>query len=257
MTAWKIKYFVHLIFLFGICVNILAQRNTDEFLNAKPSTKLFSSKVPSRDSINDIQLPYCDHLYYPAKIPCDRYIFRPNGLVEYEDRCPGDYTLNGILGKYKYLTKNLVEITSDSIDIYRNFIDRIESTESKSGDLTFEILDYNQERIGKILTVYYTKRPTDFNNRKFLSLRNDDLNVLISKSILLQDITLEYFSNNERKLLYIPLKWFVKLEPKTYSIILRKNGYQIKKEKGKQLLYKWDYRSQEFRKFHKLVYKMD
>lgn len=191
------------------------------------------------------------------RISLPQILFRPNKRVEYENNCPECYTLNGILGFYDYIDHQTIEISSNSLSIYRKFIDRIETSPNEKSKLTFEVLDEESKSLGNVLTINYTISPTLFPRKRSISLQHDDLDLILNKNVKLNNISIEVFDKGKRKLYYIPLDWKLKPEAKTYSIILRKTGYRIVHKNGKTYLYQWDHRRQRFKKEDELMYTMD
>lgn len=239
--------------------NVSSQRSLNESINTSSSVKLFNDNVSLiYYSVNDMQFPFYDHQYYFNECPCLRYIFLSNKTIVFKDHCPGDYTITGILGNYEYKDSNFIEVFSDSLrSNYYIFIDRLQSRNNDESKLNFEILNENLEKVGNILTVYYTRRPTFLNKKKSISLKHDDLNIILNKKVKIEEICIEDYIGKERKVFYIPVKWKVKPKAITYSIILRKHGINIKFENNKIFFYQWKYESQNFEKVGELIYKMD
>ncbi len=235
--------------------NLYSQRTFEEFKNPRKSITIFKKNISKRDSLNDIQIPYYDHLYYLKNLPCYKYIFRPNNTVEYESSCPVCYTIGGEIGKFS-IKDNSIEVISDSLVIYHKFVDQISKKENIHQNLEFKIFDKDRSPIGKILTIYYTKTPTFLNKKKSISTRHDDISSLVGKSIFLNSITIEVYLGANRKVLSIPINEKIKFENYTYNIYLKNKGFIIKMIENRIFLYYWDHIKQRYEKKDELIYKL-
>lgn len=232
------------------------QSGTKEYITPKVSTVIFDQKVNARDANNDKTIPFYDHVYTSKTSPCSRYIFRPDWTVDFESSCAVCYTTRRKVGNYAYIDKNLIEINSDSIEVYHKFVDFINLESNNENQLKIEVFDPNGLLIGQVISVMYR-------SKYFLGVRGKkryasigDYNELINKNIFVEQLTLEVYFGKERKLFYIPINEEIFVNVGAYKIQLRKVGYRIQKVREKILLLKWNHSKQTFEKNDKLIYGM-
>lgn len=244
-----------LVFL-SFSFSLEAQYREDKLFRIENSIKIFEE-----DSvvIKDSYPLHREKKYYFKLYECQRYIFTADNKLVFESTCPGDYIIRLDLGNYNYSSDTQIELSVDTLgrkgyNLDRLFVDRIDTVRNSSTQLAFKVYDLDKTNLGKILTIYYKKRPFFFRETKTLFLRHDDLNELVGKKIYLESFTVETMKDYGRQVYYVPINQAIKIEPKMYEVFLRKNWGRIKKIKNKLWLFFWDHIKQEYSREDELIF---
>ncbi len=239
-----------------ISTSLFSQSYNEDIFRIKNSLKIFEKDSVVSQSNDPFQR---DKKYYFKLYDCQRYLFRDDGSVVFENACPGDYITRTLVGNYAYSSDTQIELTVDTLgnkgfNLERLFVDRIDIDTTQSMELAFKIYDLDKRDLGTNLSISYKKKPFFFRETKTLSFRHDDINSLVGKKIYLESIAVEAMKDDVRKVYYFPINQAIELESNTYKIYLRKKWGRINKIKNKLWLFYWNHTKQEYLKEDELIF---
>lgn len=243
------KFLIQLLLLL-ILSGLSAQKNTVKLAPPPTSTVIFPQNFSSNENLNF----YYNNVYIEKNHPDANYIFRKDGQVEYKDYSPGDYVLEGTMGRYSYQNEDFIQIIADNTNFSHRKIDRIESKINKEGVLKFEILNEDGSEAGKITILNYDKWPTFIFKSQSLSISQYNLDQkILNRKIVLNRLSVQLDGEEKRRNINVNVNIKMKPVAMTYSIILKEDSYHIKNQNGKIFLYQWDSKKQEFTKKNELI----